>query len=185
MGYSESPTPKKATATWASKKNSHLLIDVSNILTPEQKAIINSGFTTFTQLRIQNHDDQYYTTACSIKYDTWEERYEITKINSAPKSTQFVKTLADWSKDCLSIQLKVDHLVNRRQILTGTLYIQQGDEQESKRIKEWLVKQQSGFMQGLYSHMLGTLTFQNQVDIIIEIPTDLPNDAKESDGQSP
>jgi hypothetical protein len=41
---------------------------------------------------------------------------------------------------------------------------------EASKIKDWLVKQQSGLMQGLYSHMLGDLQLGGRSEVTLDIP---------------
>jgi hypothetical protein len=169
-----------ANAKWiADKVSPGILIDVSEALTPSQQDIVNSGFSTFTLLAIREEKLQSGITqsevrvVCSVKYDTWEERYQAVRVEPLPLETMAFKTYKDWGKKCLQITVTVPDVVNKLKSgghLTGVLQIRQSSPDESAKIKNWLVKQQSGFMQGLYAHMLGDFQFQGSVKLDISIP---------------
>lgn len=156
-----------------------ILIDVSNALTSSQQDIVNSGFSTFTLLAIR--DDKFQSVdstpeirvVCSVKYDTWEERYQAVRVEPAPIESFVIKDYRDWAKQCLQIKVRSPELVNKLKSgghLSGILQIRQSSPDESAKIKSWLVRQQSGFMQGLYAHMLGDLQFQGAVKLDIKVP---------------
>lgn len=154
-------------------------IDITALLSQEQREIVRSGFTTFTLFSVSEKKtkDQNlsgdFRVVCKVKYDTWEERYTTTKIEPLPVGSFTGKSLDSWSSQCLQQKITDTSLSKNLSIggqLFGTLIIRQSSLNESAKIKDWLVKQQSGLMQGLYSHMLGDMQLGGRLDMVIEIP---------------
>ncbi|MCX6123481.1 MAG: hypothetical protein NTV34_01830 [Proteobacteria bacterium] len=177
--WAASPPMTTTNARWEQTDKIALVINVADLLTPAQRDIINSGFTTFTMLSIGGNNDSggetplFRRSSCTVKYDTWEERYEVTRLDPPPPTSITVKGYRDWSQDCLEVTLsnsKILTQLNQMGTISAYLVVRQSTSDESGRIKNWLVKQQSGFMQGLYSHMLGDFQYQNQTRIKIVIP---------------
>lgn len=173
-----------------------IVVPLAGALTNKQKNMINGGFTTVSQLtiriappdlddtRIPDEDDSDVNTLsltrirCSVKFDAWDETYDVARLNDTPQTT-LVKEFASYARDCLTVSLKVDDIKDQtaRQRLSrsgGTLLaylsIKQTSPEEASRIKDWLIQQQSGVMQGLFAHMLGELTFIQTVKVRISIP---------------
>ena len=97
-----------------------------------------------------------------------DRQYEVTRLDPPPPTSITVKEYRDWSKDCLEVTVsdaKILAELNQIGTISAYLVVRQSTSDESGRIKNWLVKQQSGFMQGLYSHMLGDFQYQNQTRI--------------------
>lgn len=167
-------------AKWINDKGtSSLTIDVTDIITPAQKEIVNSGFSTFTLLAISDQSIQPrdalpdQRVVCSVKYDTWEERYQAVRVEPLPIESSSIKDYVEWSKKCLQIRIDSPTIVRKVASggqLSGLLQIRQSSPDESAKIKKWLVQQQSGFMQGLYAHMLGDFQFQGIVKLDIIVP---------------
>lgn len=154
-------------------------IDITTLLSQEQREIVRSGFTTFTLFSVSEKKtkDQNlsgdYRVVCKVKYDTWEERYTTTKIEPLPVGSFSGNSLDSWSRECLQqtiVDTKMSKNLSNGGQLFGTLIIRQSSLDESAKIKEWLVKQQSGLMQGLYSHMLGDMQLGGRLDMVIDIP---------------
>lgn len=170
----------KSQARWDTSENNHrLIINVADVLTPSQREMINSGFTTFSVFSMGDSRDvvsvafQTYRRSCTVKYDTWEDRYEVGKIDPAPFQTELVKDYKSWAQLCLEMIIedpKLLSILEQSGEINGSLNIRQSTADEAAKIKSWLVKQQSGFMQGLYSHMLGNFQYQHQSIIRIGIP---------------
>jgi hypothetical protein len=182
-------------AKWSSDSTPSLVINVGDIVTPAQKDILNSGFTTFTLFVIGSSGDLFKddstsrlaSARCSVKFDTWEETFEVTKILEQKSQTGFFKGFQDWSNDCLEISItnpKAISQILKQKSLKAALIIRQSTPDESLKIKSWLVSQQSGLVQGLYSHMLGNFQFQNSTQIKIKIPP-LPNLSTKTSGPTP
>ena len=169
------------TAKWVLEKNTQgILIDVSDALSPAQQDIVNSGFSTFTLLAIRDGKIQGTDTppdlrvVCSVKYDTWEERYQAVRVEPLPLETMTFKEYKDWARKCLQITVTSVDVLSKLKAggqLSGLLQIRQSSPDESAKIKNWLVRQQSGFMQGLYAHMLGDIQFQGSVKLNINVPS--------------
>ena len=170
----------KSQARWdESEKNPRLIINVADVLTPSQREIINSGFTTFSVFTLDEKNESSgislvpFKRSCTVKYDTWEDRYEVNKIEPAPFQSETVKDYKSWSHLCLEIVVEDPRLLNlfeQSGEITATLNVRQSTPEEGAKIKTWLVKQQSGFMQGLYSHMLGNFQYQHMSVVRIGIP---------------
>lgn len=177
-------------ARWEQSGNDqHLVFDVSDLLTPAQRDIVNSGFSTFTVFAISDVKiDESETlpemrVVCSVKYDTWEERYQMIRVDPAPVESLVVKDYKDWASHCLRYELRKTDLLSRFKKggnLNAVLQIRQSSPDEASKIKKWLVRQQSGFMQGLYAHMLGDFQFRGSIRINIQIPTLKNSEKKES-----
>ena len=52
----------------------------------------------------------------------------------------------------------------------AVLIVKQTSFDEAQKIKDWLVQQQSGVMQSLFSHMLGELSLNQTLAVRISIP---------------
>lgn len=171
---------KQPSATWeTSSRKIFIAIDTSPMLSEEQREIIKSGFSTFTLLTItdkrhkSNETPTEMRTVCKVKYDTWEEKYITTKLEPQPLGKYSGTTIESWSDQCLKYRIEDPQFIAKMTnggILFISLQVRQSSLDEATKIKDWLVKQQSGLMQGLYSHMLGDLQLGGKTDVIIEIP---------------
>ena len=192
--FAEEPSTATTTAKWdMTQPLKSLSINVSDLLTPAQREIVNSGFSTFTVFTVsgkltengtpsdkesemsnsENDAHQEFRLACSVKLDTWEELYQIIRIDPAPVQTQVSQDYKTWSNECLHLSISNQDALNRMSnggTLSGSLQIRQSTPDEGAKIKNWLVRQQSGFMQGLYAHMLGDFQFKGLIKIIIQVP---------------
>lgn len=177
--HAENESRVRTQARWDQSDKPRLIINVADVLTPSQREIINSGFTTFSVFGIgelrgsKGPPSPIYRLSCTVKYDTWEERYDVSKLDPPPYATETVKDYKSWSKMCLEIVIddpKILASFEQDGEVNGTLNVRQSTPEEGAKIKSWLVKQQSGFMQGLYSHMLGDFQYQHRSVIKITIP---------------
>ena len=186
----DEPKQASAVATWSMEKGPRALeINFADLLTPSQKEIIHSGFSTFTLLAISeskfkdNDTPPQIRLACKVKYDTWEERYQMSRIEPAPVVELLTKNYKTWAKECLQYTL-VNNGILDKFAKGGTLYavlqIRQSSPDEGAKIKNWLVRQQSGFMQGLYAHMLGDFQFSGMTKITIKVPAYPVDETKKS-----
>jgi hypothetical protein len=175
----DEPRLATTTAKWSPDGQKSLTVNVSDLLTPAQRDIVNSGFSTFTLLAIsaKKINDQEalpdMRVVCSVKYDTWEEKYQLIKMDPGPTQTSVATDYRSWADECLSYSIKTDTLIENLShgaTLHGILQVRQSSPDEASKIKNWLVRQQSGFMQGLYAHMLGDFQFRGTVRITITIP---------------
>lgn len=163
----------RAQAKWDQSK---LVINVADVLTPAQREIINSGFTTFSVFSIGDPNDKNataYRLSCTVKYDTWEDRYDVSKLDPPPTVSETVKDYKSWSNMCLEVVIddpKVIATLEQQGEVNALLNIRQSTPEEGAKIKSWLVKQQSGFMQGLYSHMLGDFQYLHKSNVRVIIP---------------
>lgn len=180
QGLAAAENRVKSQAKWEiSEKTPRIVINVSDVLTPAQREIINSGFTTFSVFSLDENNDTAgisfitYRRSCTVKYDTWEDRYEVNKIDPAPFQNATVKDYKSWSQLCLEIVIDDPKLLNFLEQdgeIIASLNVRQSTAEEGAKIKSWLVKQQSGFMQGLYAHMLGNFQYQHKSVVRIGIP---------------
>lgn len=168
------------TANWDLKSSSAVLvIDISDLLSNEQRDIVNSGFSTFTVLGVSEQklkpeeSTQKLRLVCRVKYDTWEERYQTTRLEPLPARTFNSSNMQSWGQECLKYRIPISELpisIKNGGKLFATFQVRQSSPDEALKIKNWLVNQQSGFMQGLYSHMLGDLQLGGRTEITIDVP---------------
>ena len=170
-----------ALGQWQFKAGKSLLVvPLEGALTPKQKSIINGGFTTVSQLEVREakdgEDDSgrvVYKVRCSVKFDAWEETYDIARLDDAPRPA-LVKRLSEYGDLCLKAEINDPQWLGRFSQDGGTLYallvVKQMSTDEAAKIKEWLIQQQSGVMQSLFSHMLGELTVNQTSKFKISVP---------------
>jgi hypothetical protein len=167
-------------AKWSDGTNRYLEVNMSDLLTPSQRDIVNSGFSTFTLLAIsakpilESEILPETRLACSVKYDTWEENYQMIRVDPPPVQNLTTKDYKTWANECLRYVITNQAILDYAATgatLNAILQIRQSSPDEASKIKNWLVKQQSGFMQGLYSHMLGDFQFRGTVKIKIQVPS--------------
>jgi hypothetical protein len=116
--------------------------------------------------------------SCSVKFDAWQESFEVIKIMDHPEKTSsepvIVKDLDAFGELCLTADLEFEKtnksLVQQGGVFLATMIVKQTSREETAKIKGWLIKQQSGVIQGLFSHMLGELTLQQKVHTELVIP---------------
>lgn len=180
----EPQPPPVIVAQWL-LKDSHLsvVIPLTSTLTTKQKDMINGGFTTVSQLNLRlpvgngrNVDETsavIYGVRCSVKFDAWEETYDVARLDDRPR-TALVKTFDDYGDLCLKAELDRPEILQQLALSGGTilaqLVVKQTSSEEADKIKDWLIQQQSGVMQGLFSHMLGELTLNQTVRVRISVP---------------
>ena len=173
-------TRTSASANWEkSSSDQFIAIDISPLLSAEQREIVNSGFSTLTILSISekkmvgSDQEPEIRLVCRVKYDTWEEKYATTKIDPPPMAKFTGNKIESWSNQCLRHRLENQAVLNK--LAQGgqlfiSLQVRQSSMDEASKIKDWLVKQQSGLMQGLYSHMLGDLQLGGRTEVTLDIP---------------
>jgi hypothetical protein len=178
--FADEPRSATATAKWSTTTPKTLTVNISDLLTPAQREIVNSGFSTFTLFALSDKKiaDQEalpeMRIVCSVKYDTWEEKYQLIKVDPAPTQTSIAKDYKAWADECLAYTVRGGSIIDslsKGGTLQGILQIRQSSPNEAAKIKNWLVRQQSGFMQGLYAHMLGDFQFKGTVHITISVPS--------------
>jgi hypothetical protein len=165
------------------------MVPLADAMTPKQRSIIGGGFTTVSVLSVrlpkpgQEEDDDegtpFYTVRCSVKFDAWEETYDVARLDEQAPRTALVKGFGDYGELCLKAELTphdqfTKDLLARLEREGGTLFaslvVKQTSVEEAAKIKEWLIQQQSGVMQGLFSHMLGELTLNQTVTVRVSVP---------------
>lgn len=191
----ETPIPVQPTTAasqevvWL-KQASGMVLNVKLIdyLSTQQKELINSGFSTFSRLTIYEDNPglakaltrrdaggirPLWSISCSVKFDTWEERYEVVRLEKDVRPEQ-AKDFSVYSDLCLGLQVKSGDDWQRFQKSGGNLRVflvlDQIAADQAAQIKDWLVKQQSGIIQGLFSHMLGDFKLSEKVDITLHVP---------------
>ena len=161
-------------------KKLHLIINLETQLSDKQKTLINSGFSSYSEMEIYSPRagifpaKTIYKSKCTVKFDTWEERYELTRIDQK-FTAESLKAFSDYSDLCLTAKVIDPEIIEKFSkeggSVRGQLTINQISSDKSEEIKEWLIKQQSGVMQGLFSHMLGDLKLSEKESILIRIPS--------------
>lgn len=174
-----------------------LKIQLSGLLTPKQISILQGGFTTVSQLVIhlprnlgedpellEEDDDGSAMIAplrqvtCSAKFDAWQESYEVLKLldvsEKTPSKPVTINSIESYGDLCLTSELEIENslkpLASQGGVLLATMIVKQTSLEETAKIKDWLIQQQSGVIQGLFSHMLGELTLQQTVRTTLVIP---------------
>lgn len=155
---------------------------LAEALTPKQRSMINGGFTTVSQLSLKlpsqsggdaESSTSFYSVRCTVKFDAWEETYDVARLDDEPR-TALVKQLGDYGDLCLKAEIDEGGVLGRLVESGGTIYaylaVKQTSAEEASRIKDWLIQQQSGVMQSLFSHMLGELTLSQTLIVRISVP---------------
>ena len=170
-------------------------IDFRDHLTKKQKTLISSGFSTYSALTIILPKGKYsperviFESQCTIKYDTWEEYYDIIRLDSGAEYNK-VKGFPAMAKICLLASVKdkpaLTYFAKNGGILKGRLQLDQISKERAAKIRDWLVKQQSQVVRGLFSHMLGDLKLTEEIHIDILISPQTPKSTTtDSDSTSP
>jgi len=173
------------TATWQQGPHQVLSAPLHDFLTPKQLDMINSGFPTYSALSVAilnpgetsiSEEDvvrrAVYQVNCSVTFDTWMEQYDVEKLTAGGKHLE-IKRFADYADECLTGFIS-DHENTKKLhgggLLVASLVVKQTSPEETAKIKAWLVRQQSGLMQGLFSHMLGELALNASANVVVRVP---------------
>lgn len=182
-----------STGQWTTRNQKPaVLAPVHEFVSSKQKSMITSGFPTWTSLTIAilnpgetsiSESDiarrAIYEGNCAVTFDTWEERYEVDRL-TGPATHLTVDSFEAYAAECLTGVIADAGNISKLEaggLLVAALTVKQSSPEETAKIKEWLVKQQSGVMQGLFSHMLGDLSLQATAHVILRVPS-----AKTADG---
>lgn len=170
----------RVTAQWVEsdqKGHKFVQIELKSSLNEKQEELINSGFSTFSQLLIyppganKKVDTPIFELTCTVKYDLWEEQYELARLDKKNPQAISVNSFLKYSTLCLTAEVDADLLepfVGKS--LTAELHLDQISAAKASEIKEWLVRQQSGVMRGIFSHMLGDLKLSESLRVIVDLP---------------
>jgi len=155
-------------------------IPVGAMLTTKQQNVLNSGFTSVSQVSLLapvSRDDrtpvEFSRVGCSVRYDTWEERYDVVVMETTPKPLT-IKSYDEFSQTCLT-----GHIIDGADVLKlapsgGSLFVdlkvQQISPEQSEKIKKHLIRQQSALMQGLFAHMIGEINVNETIRIQVRVP---------------
>jgi hypothetical protein len=164
-----------ATGQWRQDKGKRTLhISFSDLIGAKRKNLIQSGFSTYTHLVITfgvSSQSSALQVDCSVKYDTWNERYHVVRMGNSSEQSS-VNNFETYSDTCLSIDIANPEVINQlvsSERIVGELSMRQLSAQQAEKIRNWLVTQQSGFMQNLFSHMLGDVTLSENLVAKIKI----------------
>ena len=167
-------------ATWQkANKEPVLVVKLTEQLSKRQKDLINSGFSTHSELevRAEGPDEEtlqvLFNSQCTIKFDTWEEIYDIARIDK-DFQTLTAKTFETYADICLTARVPGAAVIAATaagsKAVRATLKVNQITTEKAAKIREWLIKQQSGVMQGLFSHMLGDLKLFEEINVTVQVP---------------
>lgn len=171
---------------WHNENNQPILVvTFDKHLTKKQRNLIDSGFSTFSSLRLSRNEDDIndekmnlFKVSCTVVYDTWQERYDLARIDDTVSTTR-VKSFKDYADQCLTAKIREPELIKTLSSggsLFAAMQINQISISKAVEIKQWLIRQQTGVMQGLFSHMLGDLKLLEKTTVQIQIPaSDAPN----------
>ncbi len=169
-------------ARWEMKENGPVLvIPFSDALTDKQKNMITGGFTTVSQLsvRLPGHNagtepGVVFNSQCSVKFDAWEETYDIVRVQSENSKPFVSKDFTEYASVCLTGDIRDNNIIKRFNsqggYLQAQLTVKQTSAEEALKIKDWLIQQQSGVMQSLFSHMLGDISLHQTHVVNIRVP---------------
>lgn len=170
----------KTRAQWVKTENGfRLVFALDKLLNEKQMELINSGFSTFSQLLVfenrdkQSKDETSYEISCTVKFDLWEEQYDLARLDKENPKAYSVKSFGEYSKLCLTSQMANPKSLERYKKgtrLIARLNIDQISAAKASEIKEWLVRQQSGVMRGIFAHMLGNLELSESLIVEVEVP---------------
>ena len=156
-----------------------LIIKVDEHLSKKQVTLVNSGFSTYSDFVVTLPAGKFtpemaiFKSQCTVKYDTWEEIYDIVRIDKDVNLTQ-VKDFKTFAEHCLKASIKnhkaLDYFAKHGGQLRASLKLDQISQERAQKIRKWLIKQQSGVVKGLFSHMLGDLQVSESLVIKIQIP---------------
>ena len=160
-----------------------LVVAFEGALTDKQKSMINGGFTTVSQLAVHetlgSEEDNsgagriLYQVRCSAKFDAWTETYDIARLDDLPRPA-LVRRLSEYGDLCLKAEVSdlkaLDAVSKDGGNLYAVLSVKQMSTDEAAKIKDWLIQQQSGVMQSLFSHMLGEMTLNQTAAFKISVP---------------
>lgn len=178
-----------ANARWEVRKGAKgpevaLVVPLSGALNQKQRNMIDGGFTTVSQLTLrlpigQGDEDEvdnlpvFYSLRCSVKFDAWEETYDAVRYDDQPRQ-ELVKVYDEYGEMCLKAELGGANLIARMGpsggLIIADLVVKQTSQDEAAKIKDWLIQQQSGVMQSLFSHMLGELSLNQTVRVRVIVP---------------
>ena len=173
--HASGQTLAEITASW---QENAIVVAVDEHLSQKQQEMISGGFTTlsdfsgFEGYRDGAPEKLILSRRCQIKFDAWEETFRILVLeessqdNPKPPSTSYQAA-------CLRLTIADPGTVARlrqRGAFIVRLAVKQTSEAEAESIKEWLVKQQSGVIQTLFSHMLGELSLNESVTFLVRVP---------------
>ncbi len=157
----------------------NLKVAVQNQLSKKQKNLIQSGFSTYSVLEIFRPEGQYtpetslFRAECTVNYDTWEETYDVYRIDTK-KRIEKAKAFKSYADTCLSAVIDdsgvLEYFAKAGGYFWADLRIDQISQDKAEEMRQWLIKQQSGVVKGIFSHMLGDIKVSEQVRIKVEIP---------------
>jgi hypothetical protein len=158
----------------------HLLVSVIPHVSQRQRDLVESGFSTFSQFELRILDDRGKLSDtvitrinCTAKFDLWQEAFEIVRLDENPKAIT-ARSYEEYAAECFRVALwdaaLLGALAERGGRLVASLFVDQISADKDAKIREWLIRQQSGVMQGLFAHMLGDLKLSQRIDVVIEVP---------------
>ncbi len=167
-------------AQWEQNKENKtsLRINLTESLTEQQKKLLYSGFSTFSHLEVRWLDNDIrrslvFISECTIKFDLWEEKFELLHFLEARKENS-LKSFQQYSDLCLqadiSSQSNIAQIARLGARLEVRLDISQVSNEFAQDVRSWLIQQQSGVMRGLFSHMLGDLKLSESTQTVVQVP---------------
>lgn len=151
-------------------------VKIDDRLTPQQKKLIYSGFTTYSnlQVRLRYPDGRAslaFVAECTVSFDLWEEKFDLTGFLEQ-RTAKSLRTFDDYANTCL--KARIGNL-NKLSDLSGIAFevrleISQVSQDFANDVRQWLIQQQSGVMRGLFAHMLGELKLSESLELVIKPP---------------
>lgn len=187
IGTSLGAPPTVPKAAWERSGNGFdLVIPLSSLLTNKQRSMIDGGFTTISDFTVAVYDGEpeniqetiLWRVTCSVKFDAWDESYEVAEFKATAERTRaepvILKNFEDYGSRCLTARAPLSQRLlkasQQGEKIIGHFSVHQTSMEEGQRIKDWLVKQQSGLIQSLFKHMLGELAIHQTLNVKISVP---------------
>lgn len=177
--FADSPILTNLAKWQISKKEAVIVIELSDHLSTKQKSLINSGFSTYSEMEIFIPKSEMiekvviFQSKCTVKFDTWEEIYNIIRLDKSVEMTKN-RDFKSYANICLTAKISNERYIklftSNGGLVKGVFKINQISSNRSAKIREWLIKQQSGVMKGLFSHMLGDIKLIEEIEISIRVP---------------
>lgn len=134
-------------------------------LSPKQKQVLQSGVSV-TSLFKANFGDAEQRLRCSIKYDPWDEVFQVASPSFAEPSVLVAQNLEQLAGLCF--RLKISRRAHRGEVFKLVLEIDQNSPEQAEKVKQDLIKQQ--IFEGFLNHWIGDLNPAARSEFQIVLP---------------
>lgn len=148
-----------------------LSVRVFPAITPRQKQILESGFTTFSQVSLttKGGEKPIASKSCTARFDVWEDKIEFT-VHGVDKEMRKLRSILEYSEACLQLIVPKNLLPQDAKELDLLLRFDQISDSQAEQIKKWIIENQSSVVDGLFRHMLGDLKLSEERKLLFSLP---------------